>query len=283
MEALYQVSLVAAFVAGMVALFAPCCITFLLPAYLGNVFKEKKKVLLMTLVYSLGIFVVMLPIVLGARALAGFFFRWHDVTYYVGGVFMIMVAGLALLGVKLPMWHPRTGKLFNRADIPSTFVLGLISGVTSACCAPVLVGVLTLSSLSPTMLQALGVGAVYVLGMVAPLYAAALLVRRGNILNQPWMLRQIKTLRLGGREYSISVTNIIAAAIFLFMGALTLILTAAGKLSMPSTDSPTMRAINSTAVQVTRFTDSVPLINFFGAVVLIYLVYWVVRKTFREE
>ena len=73
-QAWYQISLVAAFVAGMVALFAPCCISFLLPAYLGNVFKEKKKVLLMTLVYSAGIFVVMLPVVLGAKALASLFF-----------------------------------------------------------------------------------------------------------------------------------------------------------------------------------------------------------------
>ena len=43
---LFQTSLIAAFVAGMVALLAPCCITFLLPAYLGGVFKEKQKVLL---------------------------------------------------------------------------------------------------------------------------------------------------------------------------------------------------------------------------------------------
>ena len=49
---LFQTSLIAAFVAGMVALFAPCCVTFLLPAYLGNVFKEKERVLFMTLVLS---------------------------------------------------------------------------------------------------------------------------------------------------------------------------------------------------------------------------------------
>ena len=84
-DALYQISLVAAFVAGMVALFAPCCITYLLPAYFGNVFKEKKKVLLMTLIYSAGIFTIMLPVVLGARMITDFFFRWHDQTYLIGG------------------------------------------------------------------------------------------------------------------------------------------------------------------------------------------------------
>ena len=53
-----SVSLIAAFLAGVVALFAPCCITFLLPAYLGSVFKEKKRVMLMTLVFGAGIFVI---------------------------------------------------------------------------------------------------------------------------------------------------------------------------------------------------------------------------------
>ncbi len=45
-DTLYNISLIAAFIAGMVALFAPCCISYLLPAYFGSVFKEKKKVLI---------------------------------------------------------------------------------------------------------------------------------------------------------------------------------------------------------------------------------------------
>ena len=69
---LFQTSLIAAFVAGMVALFAPCCITFLLPAYLGSVFKEKEKVILMTLVFGAGIFTVLLPAVLGVAFISKF-------------------------------------------------------------------------------------------------------------------------------------------------------------------------------------------------------------------
>ena len=88
---MYQISLLAAYIAGMVALFAPCCISYLFPAYLGNIFKERKQVLLMTLIYSLGIMVVMLPIVLGARVLASLFFELHDQTYLIGGLFMLLV------------------------------------------------------------------------------------------------------------------------------------------------------------------------------------------------
>ncbi len=166
MNTLFQLSLLASFIAGMVALFAPCCITFLLPAYFANVFKEKKRVVLMTFIYSLGIFTIMLPVVLGARVLTQLFFNLHDQTYIIGGVFLIFVGFSTLLGFKLPMPHFNFTK---KADDPvSTYILGIISGITSACCAPVLIGVIALSTLSPTMFQSLLVGFFYVLGMVTP-------------------------------------------------------------------------------------------------------------------
>lgn len=99
----FQTSLIAAYVAGMVALFAPCCITFLLPAYLGGVFKEKQKVLFMTLVFGLGIFVVLLPAVIGVSLISRFTFRYHDSIYIVGAVVMLIAAITTFLGVKLPM------------------------------------------------------------------------------------------------------------------------------------------------------------------------------------
>src|SRR3990172_6493022 len=186
MEAVFQISLVAAFIAGMVALFAPCCISYLLPAYLGNVFKERKQVLFITLVYSVGIFVILLPVVLGARVLSGFFFRMHDNTYIFGGVLMIFISVLAFLGIKLPMPHfAMQQKGGQKTDIISTFTLGIFSGITSACCAPVLIGVMALSSLTPTLLTSLGVGIFYVFGLVAPLYLASLVIDKTTILYLP--------------------------------------------------------------------------------------------------
>src|SRR3990167_6221365 len=97
--ALFQTSLIAAFVAGIVALFAPCCISFLLPAYLGNVFKEKEKVVLMTLVFGLGIFVVMMPAVLGVAALSKALFVYHNTIYFLGGFVMLISAVITFLGL----------------------------------------------------------------------------------------------------------------------------------------------------------------------------------------
>ena len=278
MEVLYQISLVAAFVAGMVALFAPCCISFLLPAYLGNVFKEKKKVVLMTLVYSSGIFVVMLPVVLGAKALSSLFFEWHDQTYVFGGVLMIVVGVLALLGIKLPMFKLGSGQVGNKTDVTSTFMLGLVSGITSACCAPVLVGVMALSSLSPTLIQSLGVGVAYVMGMVTPLYIASLLIERGNILDRPWLRKKLFTIKLGDRWFPVFVTNVGAAVIFIGVGVLTVILTLTGRLGMSMGEMEIIKKINGVAFRVSEMTGRVPGLDVIFVLVGLCLLYRLVKS-----
>lgn len=280
--ALYQISIFAAFAAGMVALFAPCCISYLLPAYFGNIFKEKRKILFMTLVYSLGIFVVMLPVVLGARALSMLFFRLHDQTYIIGGVFMLLVAAISLLGIKLPMPHfaMRSGK--QESDVFSTFTLGIFSGITSACCAPVLVGVMTLSTLSPTTLQSLGVGLAYVFGMVAPLYLASAFIEKRNILETPLFRRQLGTVSLGKRHYPIFVSNLAAAAVFSVTGLLIILLSKAGMLAMPTGESQVTKTIQNTATSLTELTSTIPGINLVFSVIGAILFYRFLKSVFKK-
>ena len=279
---MYQISLIAAYIAGMVALFAPCCISYLLPAYLGNVFKERRRVLLMTAVYSLGIFIVLLPVVLGAQALAALFFRLHDKTYLVGGSIMILVAFLSLLGIKLPLPHVSVSRTAGRPDIASTFTLGIIAGITSACCAPVLIGVLTLSSLSPTLLSALGVGVAYVAGMVTPLYLASLFIHNRNILEKPFFKQKITELTVGSKHYPVFVTNIIAFFVFFITGVLMIVFTRAGKLGMPSGDNSTTQLIQSVATQITAVTDKIPGIDVLFVIFGVYLIYQLVRLVRSE-
>jgi cytochrome c-type biogenesis protein len=280
---LYQVSLAAAFVAGMVALFAPCCISFLLPAYFANVFRERRRVMLMTLIYSLGIFVVMLPVVLGAQALSRLLFELHDYSYIGGGILMLGVALMALLGVKLPL--PRFGWLKQGAatDMGSTFTLGIISGMTSACCAPVLVGVMALSSLTGSLLQALGVGAAYVLGMVAPLYLASALIEKGNILNKPWVYKKLATVTLGNKSYPILLMNALAAGAFAIVGGLAIVLTLAGVIAMPAGDSSVMEGIKLVALKVTAATDDWRALNILFTLAAGFLLYLFLRSGLRKE
>lgn len=281
-QAFYQISLVAAFIAGMVALFAPCCISYLLPAYLGNIFKERKQILLMTFIYSLGIFVVMLPVVLGAKALSSLFFRLHNQTYIFGSLFLMLVAGLSFLGIKLPLPHLAMQRK-NGHDVISNFTLGIFSGITSACCAPVLVGVITLSSFSSSLFHAFGVGASYVLGMVTPLYLASSLIHRGNILEKPILKKKLTQVKIFNKQYPIFVSNIVASFIFFITGFLMLILTLSGSLGMPTGESSVTRKINDVALQVTAWTARFGIIDWVFISIAIFFLYRFIRNIFRKK
>ena len=61
-----------AFFAGMVALFAPCCIVFLAPSYLAAAVKNNRwRLLPLTFVFAAGLALVLVPITLGVSLLAG--------------------------------------------------------------------------------------------------------------------------------------------------------------------------------------------------------------------
>src|SRR3989338_3747553 len=107
MDIIFSASIIAAFVAGMVALFAPCCITVLLPAYLASAFREKKNIMKMTFVFFAGIAAILVPIGLGAAGLAQVFQNFHKELYIFGGVFMLLLAVLAVLGKGISMPVPK--------------------------------------------------------------------------------------------------------------------------------------------------------------------------------
>ena len=271
MDTLFQLSLLASFIAGMVALFAPCCITFLLPAYFANIFKEKKRVVLMTFIYSLGIFTVMLPVVLGAKALSQMFFKLHDQTYIIGGLFLIILGFLTLLGLKLPM--PKF-KQTKQADDPlSTYILGIISGITSACCAPVLIGVVTLSTLSPTLVQSLLVGFFYVLGMVTPLYLASLFIDKRNILEKPILRKSFREVIFMGKAHMITVSNLVSFVMFVGIGLFTIFLSLAGKLAMERSEEGVTDMIQSVALSVSAFVQKIPGLDLLFVAVALFLLY----------
>lgn len=273
---IFQTSLIAAFVAGMVALFAPCCITFLLPAYLGSVFKEKEKVILMTLVFGSGIFIVLLPAVLGVAFISRFIFNYHEVIYLIGGIVMLVVAVTTFLGVKLPMPQIKGFQFGGRSDVVSIFTLGIFSGITSACCAPVLIGILTLTFLSPNFAGALLLGAVYVLGMITPLLLISLFLTKRmpkfTLLRKPLVM-----ITLFGKQFPVILSNMIAGAIFFITGVLIIALTQTGKLSTADMEDATKFIANVGEV-INRLVGGNILANVIFLAAVIFLLYKVFKK-----
>jgi cytochrome c biogenesis protein CcdA len=278
METIIYASLASAFIAGMIALFAPCCVTYLLPAYLGNIFRERKKVLLMTFVFSLGIFVVLLPAVLGVQALSVFVFRYHDQIYLTGGFLMLLFGILAFLGIKLPM--PRLSQPnLDRPDFVSIFTLGIVSGITSACCAPVLAGVLTLSFLAPSFWLAILIGAFYVLGMVFPLYLMSYFIDKRKVLTGDWLKKPLFQVELGKKTYPILRSNLISSLIFLVMGILVIYLTLATDFSM----AEAAQKLTEIVTQLQQTLAKIPSADLLFGIAVLAVFGFLWYQTFRKK
>ena len=215
-------SLAAAFAAGMVAFFAPCCSGVMMPAYLAAIGGGRRiRVARLTAVYVAGVSVVVLPITLGAAVIASYVSDWHPQLFALGGLMMIGVAVALWRGTMLPIDVPQprlTGSVL------SVFGLGVFSGAATACCAPVLAGAIALSASTGTIAGGLLLGISYVAGMMAPLIPLALVYGKArHTVRDPKI-----TLRMGSHVKRIGIAKLAGSVVFAGFGALFVVLAITG-------------------------------------------------------
>lgn len=210
-------SIIAATVAGMIALFAPCCISVMLPAYFAGSFQNRRLLVAMTFLFAAGVATVILPIAMGAALVRRLIIEEHTAIYVTGGILMLVLAVYVLLGGRLHL--PMPGRRAGGGTGPlGVYSLGVFSGVASSCCAPVLAGVIALSGVASSFGMALGLGGAYVFGMVAPLFAISLLWERFN-WRSTWLFRPRSfTWRLGRLQRTVAATDIASGLLLGLMG-----------------------------------------------------------------
>lgn len=224
--------MIVAYVAGVIALAMPCCFSVLLPSYFAQSFKHKTRRLGMSLVFGAGIATIMLPIALGVLALARVITTNHNLIFVAGGFLMLLFGFWTLWGQgMLPQLNLPVN--LNRNDIASVYTLGIFSGAASSCCAPVLAGVIVLSALSTTLIEALLIGLGYVAGMVSPLLLVASVWDKYKMTGENPLRGRMLNLRYFGREFSIHSSKLIAGIMFAVMGAVTIGLGLTGTMISP--------------------------------------------------
>jgi cytochrome c biogenesis protein CcdA len=218
----------------------------------------------------LGVSVVVLPITLGAAALAGFVSQWHPQLFSIGGLMMIGVAVALWRGAMLPIDVPQpklTGSTL------SVFGLGVFSGAATACCAPVLAGAIALSATNGTIAGGLALGIAYVAGMMAPLIPLALIFAKASRrVGDPKV-----NLRLGAYSKRIGAIRLFGVIMFGAFGALFIGLALTGN---SETAPGFQKAMGSWMRGVAAVVDGVP--NLVSLPVLLALTagfgYAVVRR-----
>lgn len=221
-------TLFASFLGGMVALFAPCCISVMLPAYFATSFGRRLRLVLMTFVFAAGVATIILPVALGAAGLGSVVQAHHTLIFGAGGLMMLGLGAFTLAGGKLALPMPGMRPVSGRGPT-AVYSLGLFSGVASSCCTPVLAGVIALSGLSGSYMVALSIGVAYVFGMVFPMFMLALVWDRFNWGESRLLRGRTLRLRAGGRHASVHSTALLSGGLLVGMGLFTLVVAAQGK------------------------------------------------------
>lgn len=284
MEMVYGASIVAAFIAGIAALFAPCCITVLFPSYFASVFKERYKVFLMTFIFFLGVLTVFLPIGLGASAVAQLFSRYHNFIFSIGGIVLLLLGFMMLFGKSLELPFSINLPEAKKYDVVSIYILGIFSAMATTCCAPVLAGVLALSAASGTMLWGGIYTLAYVMGMVLPLFLIAAFLDKINFTQKFMAIRKPIELNVGFK-WQFTIAELTSGLIFLLMGIYITFLAFNNKLTAHSNYQT---AINIFMARLTyhigHYTGYIPDWGWAIIIVGIFIsLVWVAIKQFQKN
>jgi len=262
----FGISLTGSFLAGALALFAPCCITFLFPSYLGTIFKERKNVMFYTLIFALGLSSILIPVALGFRIFIFFFDQFHRTIYFLGGLFLIFMGFMTVKPLfNIPQLFHTKPNLNKKVDIFSVFSLGLMSGLSSSCCAPVLFAAVTLTSLAPNTFQAIIVSLAYVLGIVFPLFIMSLFYKK-------------LTEKISGsnRQKIYNIFKYLGASIFIISGILIIFFDALNKIQMYQMEAYT-KPMRLLVFNLSKYFQN-PIIDLLIFSFIIFIFYKLIKK-----
>jgi cytochrome c biogenesis protein CcdA len=187
--------------------------------------EKKKNILKMTLIFFAGISAVLIPIGLGAAGLAQIFRDFHKELYIFGGLFMLLLAVMAVLGKGISMPIPkRIQAKMNATSTKSVFVLGLLSGAATSCCAPVLAGAMTLAVISGAFWKAIIVVFAYVFGMTFPLFVTAYFYDKYKIDQSKIIKGKLLEIKIKAKTLYVHSTNLLSSVMFLVIGMVMLVL-----------------------------------------------------------
>ena len=276
---LFGISLTASFLAGVLALFAPCCITFLFPSYLGTIFKSSSaktsesqgKIMYYTLVFAIGLAFVLVPIALGIRSAIFFLDAYHVQVYYFGAFIMILMGVMTIKPIfHLPQVFHVSGFQGKKVNTASVFGLGLMSGLTSACCAPVLFAAVTLTSLSPSLFQALIVSLAYVVGIVMPLFILSMFYEKA-------------TAKIAGpnRHKIYNILKYSGAGIFFVAGILIAVFNFQGKIQMNQME-PYSQKIRIIVFEIAKYFQN-PIVDLLIFGIILFIFFKLLRYKGHEQ
>lgn len=215
-----EVTLLAAFAAGTLALLSPCS-ALLVPSFFAYAFGTRTALLGRTALFALGLAAVLVPLGMGSSAASSLVYGNRQTMITVAGWAIIALGVLQLLGkgFTLPFvgrLQARTAGIDARAGALPTIALGAVYGLAGFCSGPVLGAILTVAATEEAPARGGMLLAVYALGMAAPLFVLAALWDRFDLGRRQWL--RGRPVRLG--PVRTHTTSLLSGTLFVVIGVL---------------------------------------------------------------
>ncbi|WP_396912431.1 cytochrome c biogenesis protein CcdA [Mycolicibacterium sp.] len=211
-----SIGFLGAFLGGLASLLSPCS-ALLLPSFFAYAFDRVHLLIRRTVVFWIGLCLVLMPMGAGLGALGSAVTRYHSEVTLIGGLVLVGFGLITLLGkgFELPGMQQLTGRVKISGTL-SVLALGAVYALAGFCAGPLLGAVLTMSAMGADPVYGALLMSVYALGMAAPLFVLAWLWDRFN-LSKRTALRG-RPVRLG--PVHTHTTSLLAGFILMTIGGI---------------------------------------------------------------
>ena len=217
-----SITFLLAFFAGLISMTSPCGIA-LLPTFFSVAFKDRKKAVLMTSAFSLGLLIAFTIFGLIAGFLGNFFNTYKLAFAVVSGFILIFFGILLFLNIGFTIFSFKLD--YNKEEsFFSIAALGFFFGVGwTPCVGPILVGILVLAANAATVLNGILMLVFYGIGIVTPLIVLSYFSDKYDWANSRLLRGKVIKFNLFNQQIITHTYNIMGGILLLIIGFLMVI------------------------------------------------------------
>lgn len=217
-----SITFLLAFFAGLISITSPCGFA-LAPTFFSFAFKDRKRAVLMTSAFSIGLIIAFAIFGIIASFLGNFFNEYKLTFAVISGYMLILFGILLLFNIGFSIFNfkldYRSGKSYF-----STASLGFFFGVGwTPCVGPILTGILLLAANSATMLNGTLMLVFYGIGVAVPMILFAYFSDKYDWANSKILRGKAIEFNLFDKKITTHTYNIIGGILLLAIGILMVI------------------------------------------------------------
>lgn len=212
-----SITFLVAFIAGMLTFMSPCGFV-VLPTFFAFWFKERKRAVVMTLAFSIGLIAAFALFGLIAGLVGDFFNAYRRFFAVISGVALAFFGLLLLANKGFSFFNFKVDHVQKKSFF-SIMSLGFFFGIGwSPCVGPVLGGVLFLAANLGTVINGMLLLIAYGLGVATPLLLLSYASDKYDWAGARWLRGKHFVIKLGKTKIHTHTYNIIAGLLLLGVG-----------------------------------------------------------------